>query len=59
LSRRIPTPATAVRQPPPPAESRRTAGSSRPATGVSLPAVASPRDGSRFPFDQFSGTMRM
>jgi hypothetical protein len=53
------SPATALRQLPPSAESRRTAGPSRPATGISAPAGASTRDGSGFPFDLWSGNMRM
>jgi hypothetical protein len=44
-------------QRPPPAKSRRTARSSRPATQIS--PSSHPRDGSGFRFDLFSGIMRL
>jgi len=53
------TPAEAQRQLPAPAQPRGPTGSSRPATRISAPPRASLRDGSRFPSDHFSGTMRM
>lgn len=61
LPRPSATPAAAPRQLPPPAESGGTARPPRPPAGI--PAALCPedapgaRDGSRFPFDRFSGTI--
>ena len=52
-------PATPRCQPPPPAESGGPARSSRPATCVPATSRAGSRDGSRFPFGHFSGTIRL
>ena len=53
------TPATPRCQPPPPRESGGPARSSRPATCVPATSRAHSRDGSRFSFGHFSGTIRL
>ena len=59
LSQRSAPPAMPRCQPPPPAESGGPARSSRPATCLPAASRAGRRDGSRFPFGQFSGTIRL
>ena len=54
-----PPPAMPGCQPPAPAESRRPARSSGPATGIPETSLNFPRDGSIFPFGHFSGTIRL
>ena len=59
LAARKPDAGNAARQPPPPAKSGRPARSSRPAACVPATSHAGARDGSRFPFGHFSGTIRL
>ena len=59
LPHRSPAPATPRCQPPPPGKSGGPARSSGSATCVPATPRAGSRDGSRFPFGHFSGTIRL